>query len=288
MKSLRSTTALACQLSSTKCSRSALTPLQTPATRSPSLSAACATTTLHLHHQRRLFFSNPFTPGVQSLTATRTLPYPSTLLYEIIADVSSYHSFVPFCRGSEVTKYSNPDANGKRWPEEGKLVVGFNDDISESFYSRVYCVPGTSVEAVSGATETSLPADQIAHHNPRPADSQDPSRNATVLTHLLTRWSLRPFPFKPAPLGADKNPLEAGTQLPAREQTEVSLAIDFAFANPLYAAMSAAAAPKVADKMIQAFEQRVKELLDGPSMGGTDRSTGALEGLLSGGRNKSP
>ena len=158
---------------------------------------------------------------------------------------------MPFCQSSEITKYSNPDQDGKRWPEEGKLVVGFNGDISESFYSRIYCVPGEVVEAVSGATDTSLSAERIKHHNPRPSEAEDPSRNATVLTHLLTRWTLTPAPSKPET-----------TSSPAREQTEVNLAIDFAFANPVYGVMSAAVAPKVAEKMIQAFEQRVKAALD--------------------------
>lgn len=48
-------------------------------------------------------------------------------------------------------------------------------------------------------------------------------------------------------------------------QTEVRLKIEYAFANPLYAALSAAAAPKVADKMIQAFEERVRETMGASS-----------------------
>lgn len=148
-----------------------------------------------------------------------------------------------------MTKFSQPDAEGKKWPEEGKLVVGFNNDISESFYSRIYCVPGEVIEAVSGETETSLGRERVGHHNPRPAKGEDPSRNASVLTHLLTRWTLKP--------------LGKGQVAGGEERTEVSLNIDYAFANPLYAALSAAAAPKVADKMIRAFEERVKTVLDG-------------------------
>lgn len=248
------------------------------------ISRPIISTTPPQHH--RTFFNNPFAPAVQSLTASRTLPYPHTVLYDIISDVSSYHNFLPFCQSSEITKFSKPDADGKRWPEEGKLVIGFNSDINESFYSRIYCVPGEVVEAVSGATETSLSAQRIEHHNPRPAEDQDPSRNATVLTHLMTRWSLKPFPFKPGP--TQGSPQENTSPHPARPQTEVNLAIDYAFANPMYGVLSAAAAPKVADKMIQAFETRVKAMLDGPSMGGTDSAASTLEGLLRKGRDEKP
>jgi coenzyme Q-binding protein COQ10 len=43
--------------------------------------------------------------------------------------------------------------------------------------------------------------------------------------------------------------------------TQVRLDLEFAFANPLYATLSAAAAPKVADLMVKAFEERVDALL---------------------------
>lgn len=274
MKSLRATSALATQLSATRSGRTALNISKPTLSNTPL--------------QQRSFFNNPFVPAVQSLTASRTLPYPHTVLYDIISDVSSYHNFLPFCQSSEITKFSKPDGDGKRWPEEGKLIVGFNDDISESFYSRIYCVPGEVVEAVSGATETSLPDSKIPHHNPRPAQGEDPARNATVLTHLMTRWSLKPFPYKPAPTASEGSPQQNTSPLPARPQTEVSLAIDYAFANPLYGALSAAAAPKVADKMIRAFEMRVKAMLDGPSMGGTDSAASSLEGLLRKGRDEKP
>jgi coenzyme Q-binding protein COQ10 len=45
--------------------------------------------------------------------------------------------------------------------------------------------------------------------------------------------------------------------------TDVNLVIEYQFANPVYAALSAAAAPKVAEKMIEAFENRVKAVAEG-------------------------
>ncbi|KAI5844229.1 polyketide cyclase/dehydrase and lipid transporter [Tricharina praecox] len=42
---------------------------------------------------------------------------------------------------------------------------------------------------------------------------------------------------------------------------DVSLHIEFAFANPLYAAVGGAVAPKVAGVMVDAFEKRAREVL---------------------------
>ena len=53
--------------------------------------------------------------------------------------------------------------------------------------------------------------------------------------------------------------------VPGQEKTEVSLSIEYQFANPMYAALSSAAAPKVAEKMIEAFEKRVRAVIEGPA-----------------------
>ena len=50
-----------------------------------------------------------------------------------------------------------------------------------------------------------------------------------------------------------------------KEQTEVTLAIEFQFASPVYTAMSATVMPLVAGKIIEAFEKRVVDLLDEPA-----------------------
>ena len=46
----------------------------------------------------------------------------------------------------------------------------------------------------------------------------------------------------------------------------------------MYAALSAAAAPKIADKMIEAFEKRVRSVIEGP--GYTQGKGKAFEGVL--------
>ncbi|KAI5238712.1 hypothetical protein E4T42_08890 [Aureobasidium subglaciale] len=248
MKSIRATSALASQASATTCSRAAIASHTTSST------------------QTRSFFPNPFaSQSLQTLTASRILHYDAKTLYAIVADIQSYHKFLPFCVSSNVTKQSSPDAEGKTWPEEAELVIGYKDVMRESFYSRVYCAPESFiVESVSGETNTTVPSDSITHHNPRPSPSEDPARNATILTHLRSRWTLSPFPYKPGPMGNER-PQEVTSDIPPRMQTEVNLSIDYQFANPLYTTLSAAAAPKVAEKMIEAFEMRARDMLDRPA-----------------------
>ncbi|KAK5110823.1 hypothetical protein LTR62_005534 [Meristemomyces frigidus] len=220
--------------------------------------------------QKRTFLSNPFSATPQHLTATRTLHYPNKLIYDIISDVASYHTFLPYCQESVVTKRSQPALDGKTYPEEAKLVIGFNNDVSETFTSRIYCIPERIVEAVSGNAETTLSPDEISHHSPRPQNAaEDSSRKTTSISHILTRWTLKPYPYKPPPVSAmhpsttHKNHDET-SEIPSQERTDVTLKIDYLFANPMYAALSSAAAPKVAEKMIEAFERRVRSVIEGP------------------------
>jgi len=259
----------------------------------------------------RTFVPNPFatTPTPQLLTATRTLPYPSAAIYSIIADVPQYSSFLPYCQASTVTRWSAPDrTTHTRWPSEARLIVGWAG-ITEAFRSRIYCVPGRVVEAVGGASRTTLAEEDIAHHRVTAAaggaagaetgtgavvqereqererereQEQEGAAGTELLTHLLTRWTVRPFPYA-AEAGAQ------GETARPREQTEVSLAIEFQFANPIYSTLSAGAAPKVAEMMIRAFEERVKSVLEGrwdeeksgPGLGGMSRMR-PLEGVRRG------
>ncbi|KAF4547766.1 Polyketide cyclase / dehydrase and lipid transport-like protein [Elsinoe fawcettii] len=219
--------------------------------------------------QSRTFLSNPLSDAPEVLTAHRTVPYPAAAVYEVISDVGSYASFLPFCRSSNVTKHSKPHPKtSQKYPEEATLVIGFDNNISESFTSRVHCVPNETVEAISGpAVETSLSAEALEHHSPRPAAESDPTRKGDVLTHLRTTWELRSFPYKPGPLKSHQNPVEETGNVPAQEQTEVILGIEYKFANPFYGAMSKAAAPKVAEYMVEAFEKRIQDVLHRPAAG---------------------
>jgi coenzyme Q-binding protein COQ10 len=204
---------------------------------------------------RRSFISLPGTEA-QSLSTTRILPYNSNSLYKIIADVDSYSTFIPYCVSSKVTKWSSPDPTNRRWPSEADLKVGWGG-YEETFTSRLYCVPGSIVEALGGEAVTSLPHSQLAHHK----DTLGAKAEANnIFQSIRTRWTVKPFHYKP-PTG---HPQTDKTEHPAREQTEVHLTLDFQFSNPIYAALSKAVTPKIAGVMIEAFEVRARKLLDGP------------------------
>lgn len=178
-----------------------------------------------LRFSRRSFFSLPGTPESQHLSATRTLPHPLAAVYDIIVDVDSYSSFVPFCARSRVLQWSDPDAQGRRWPALADLHVGWGG-FNEAFTSRVCCEPGVSVEARSG-------------------DSDGTGKASTVFKSLVTRWSVRPASPHPH----------------ASPSTEVHLDIKFQFVSPVYAAVSATVSDKVASAMIEAFEEHARQRL---------------------------
>ncbi|TDZ74224.1 Coenzyme Q-binding protein coq10 [Colletotrichum trifolii] len=181
----------------------------------------------------RSFFNLPNLSAAtepQVLTASRTLPYASAQLYDVISDVDSYSSFVPYCAHSRVAQWSAPDETGRKWPTQADLRVGWGG-FEETFTSKLRCVPGESVEAISGA--------DVAGASPG-----NGGEGGAVFRSLVTKWQLRP--------------LTSGTG------TEVDLVIRFQFANPLYSAVSAAVSEKVAGVMIQAFEKRVQSVLGRP------------------------
>ncbi|CEJ94523.1 hypothetical protein VHEMI10047 [[Torrubiella] hemipterigena] len=179
--------------------------------------------------QRRQFFSVPGAlSDTQTLTASRTLPYPPEALYDLIADVDSYQQFVPYCSLSKVTQWSSEDANGRKWPIQADLHVGWGG-FNEAFTSRLRCVPQVSVEAVSG--------------DPSGKGGPDAS---SVFKSLITRWSLQPHKSTTSP------------------STVVDLSIRYQFANPLYAAVSATVSDKIAGLMVEAFEKQARTRLGSP------------------------
>ncbi|KAI9879820.1 MAG: hypothetical protein M1830_007002 [Pleopsidium flavum] len=208
---------------------------------------------------KRQFLSTPLTPEIQSLKASRTLSYPANKIYDLIADISSYSTFLPYCSSSTITSWSDPDpTSGKKWPQEAELKVGWAG-YDETFRSKVFCVPGSVVEAVSGEARTTIAKDDIPHHS-KTLESANAEGNA-MFTSLLTTWRLREFPFKPPPPEGKHGALDSSQGASPVPQTEVNLSIEVQFASPVYAALSKAAAPKVAGVLIDAFEKRAKEVL---------------------------
>jgi coenzyme Q-binding protein COQ10 len=206
------------------------------------------------YHQKPRSFISLSNPEPITFNEARILPYKSTSLYRLIADIDSYSSFLPYCRDSKVTKWSLPDQNGQRWPAEADLMVGWGG-VEETFTSRLFCIPDSIVEAIGGNAETLLPRANLPYH---PSSFGRLSTSNGLFKTLSTRWTIKPLRYTPQ-LG----PLLANKAVHTMEdQSEVHLMIKFQFLNPLYAALSKAATPRIANIMIEAFQRRAKELLD--------------------------
>lgn len=150
------------------------------------------------------------------------------------------------------------------------------------FKSRVFCVPEKSVEAVAGPRgkrrmvevgKGEGPGQLLAHYEGFTKEEEEEQAGdydtGGIFTSLVARWTLRQLPYTTSPFPSTSSGREEGILLaqaqkgePSR-RTEVDLAIDLEFTNPAYAKLSQAAAPKMADIMIEAFEKRTKNLLIG-------------------------
>lgn len=137
------------------------------------------------------------------------------------------------------------------------------------FRSRVFCVPERSVEAVAGPrgrmVEVGKVGGELAHYEGFTKEEEEEEGEGDydtggVFSSLMTRWTLRQLPYtSPSPSTSGREGILAQKGKPVK--TEVDLAIELEFANPAYAALSQAAAPKMADIMIEAFEKRARSLL---------------------------
>lgn len=192
---------------------------------------------------RRSFLTLPGSELI-TLKETRILPYESSSLYTLIADIDRYSSFIPYCQESRVTRWSEPDTKGKRWPEQADLKVGWGG-FEETFTSKLNCVPDTIVEALGGDALSTVSKPQSLGRLSR---LESPAVPNNIFKRLSTRWTVKPLSGHPSTSGVVR--------------TEVNLAIEFQFSNPIYGSLSKAVAPKVAEVMIEAFEKRAKLLLD--------------------------
>lgn len=106
------------------------------------------------------------------------------------------------------------------------------------------------VEAISGDASTEIPAAELrAHGLSDPGPGAGESGDGGVFKSLVTRWTVRPA--------------EGATRADRfqHDWSDVRLSIRYQFANPLYMAVSAAVADKVAPVMIEAFVEQAKRIL---------------------------
>ncbi|KAL5350031.1 Coenzyme Q-binding protein coq10, mitochondrial [Pseudogymnoascus australis] len=137
---------------------------------------------------RRSFLTLPGSELI-TLKETRILPYESSSLYTLIADVDRYSSFIPYCQESRVTRWSEPDTKGKRWPEQADLKVGWGG-FEETFTSKLNCVPDTIVEALGG---DAVPAVSKQQSLGRLSRIESPAINNNIFKRLSTRWTVKPL-----------------------------------------------------------------------------------------------
>jgi len=188
-----------------------------------------------------------------TLHASRTLPYPPSHVYSLIADVGSYRSFLPHCSSSRVTAWTKTadPATGKRYPARADLTVGWGP-FTESYTSRVYCVPGEVVEAISGNAHTSIPAETLARAGYGPEQAGTEPMTGGLFESLVTRWTVRPV----AAQAAGGNAATGGE---GEGWTEVELSVRFQFANPMLGQIGGQLANAKVDEMVQAFEDRARK-----------------------------
>jgi coenzyme Q-binding protein COQ10 len=228
-------------------------------------------------HSKRTFLSSflpSSSPPPQTLTASRRLPYNHKALYGVIADIDSYSAFLPYCSSSRVTSWTaQPDPDfGRRWPTRADLTAGWGG-LEQTYTSRVNCVPGSIVEALSGEGARSGIAPNIlakygladnetpsirSSPGPSPVGSGRNEGGEGVFKTLVTRWTVTPAANAQNP---DRREGTIGRPGKQTEWSDVHLNIHFQFANPLYGAVSSAVADKIAPIMIEAFVERAKKIL---------------------------
>ncbi|KAK4242513.1 coenzyme Q-binding protein COQ10, mitochondrial [Achaetomium macrosporum] len=195
--------------------------------------------------------SQPQPPPPKTLRARRLLPYPAAQIYTLIADIDSYAHFLPHCTHSRVTRWATatgkPPAEEaeKRYPALADLTVGWGP-LTQTYTSRVYCVPGEVVEAVSGRAETSIAPEvlrRVGYENIRDGGEK---MEGCIFESLITRWTVKPAASPGGKEGA--------------EWTEVTLSVTFQFANPALGFAVGQLADDKVDEMVEAFEGRARKL----------------------------
>ncbi|KIJ57195.1 hypothetical protein M422DRAFT_238783 [Sphaerobolus stellatus SS14] len=167
----------------------------------------------------------------------KILPYRQSQLYNIVADVESYHRFVPYCVTSRVLGRNTVKSSTQDLPDilkmRGELTVGFMG-YEESYISNVECRPYEMVQAIA-SSEIPLFKSLITTWRFQPASSASPHPTANVEATLHR-------------------------QPPDEEATLVTLDIEYEFANLIYGQLSKAFFSQVSKMMVAAFEQRCLEV----------------------------
>lgn len=171
----------------------------------------------------RAFFSLSET---QTYHERKILPYRPSDLYQIVADVKSYPNFLPYCTSSRVLNRSEREDGAVLM--EAELTIAFLT-LRESYMSSVTCKPCESVQAVASTSTLFKTLNSVWRFQPASPNSPHPSE----------------IPLsRAAGTSSDDGP------------TLVTLDIEFAFANPMHAAVSAKVFGQVSQLLVKSFEAR--------------------------------
>ncbi|EER42617.1 cyclase/dehydrase [Histoplasma capsulatum var. duboisii H88] len=195
-------------------------------------------------------FTNPISPKPpppRTLTATRNLAFPPSLLFRTIADIDSYADFLPFLTESTVTVR---DAR-TGYPTNAFLTVGYGP-LKETFVSRVTCDAGMwTVGARSG------------RRGDGGETESGEAGDGGLFEFLDTLWKLRAVGDAVVNGNGNGNGNGGGsgnTYGRGAGMTTVELEVRFQFRSALHAAVMGAVEDQVAGMMIEAFEKRVRDL----------------------------
>ncbi|KAK4154581.1 dehydrase and lipid transport-domain-containing protein [Chaetomidium leptoderma] len=216
----------------------------------------------------------------KTLRARRLLPYPPEKIYTLIADIDAYQHFLPHCAHSRVTRWtslsSSPEEGSgsepaksqhrTRHPAQADLTVGWGP-FTQTYTSRVYCVPGQAVEAVSGAAAVTTISAEVLRSVGYDVVVEDDGggikkgggggeKMEGIFESLVTRWTVKPAP-SPA---ASATSASAAQEKRGGGWTEVSLSVTFQFANPALGFAVGQLADDKVSEMVEAFEARAREL----------------------------
>ncbi|GAA5959107.1 hypothetical protein JCM3765_006344 [Sporobolomyces pararoseus] len=166
----------------------------------------------------------------------KVMPYTPKELYTVIADVDSYHQFLPFTSSSKVlsaSQLSNSQSStstnlaekgwlradegqkGQKWVMDAELRIGAMG-FDEGYVSRVEMEIPRTVKATA--------------------------KDTSMFRHLVNVWTFTPLSSS------------------SRPQTQVDLSLEYAFTSPLHAAAISTVWDKVSALMVQKFEERVAQV----------------------------
>ncbi|GAA5895135.1 type II toxin-antitoxin system RatA family toxin [Sporobolomyces salmoneus] len=167
----------------------------------------------------------------------KVMPYTPKELYTVIADVDSYHQFLPFTSSSKVlsaSQFSSSQTTRSNLAEKGWLRV--DDDGHEG---RKWVMDAELRIGAMGFDEGYVSRVEMEI----PKSVKATAKDASMFRHLVNVWTF--------------TPLSSSTSKP---QTQVDLSLEYSFASPLHAAAISTVWDKVSALMVQKFEDRVAQI----------------------------